>query len=60
MRDGQFTGGLRFYNIIDFRFPNATERTASLREENIWFAPEARDAGWCARVVVFREDTGYE
>ena len=56
---GHFTA-LRFYNIIDFRFPNATERTAALREENIWFAPEI--GRWVVRESrgIFREDTGYE
>jgi len=56
---GHFTA-LRFYNLINFRFPNATERTAALREENIWFVPEI--GRWVVREShgIFREDVGSE
>jgi hypothetical protein len=56
---GQFTA-LRYYNIIDFRFRNASERTAALRQENIWLAPEI--GRWVVRESrgTFREDVGYE
>jgi hypothetical protein len=56
---GHFTA-LRYYNIIDFRFRNATERTAAIRQENIWIAPEV--GRWVKRESrgTFREDVGYE
>ena len=56
---GHFTA-LRYYNIIDFRFSNASERTAAIRQENIWFAPEI--GRWVKRESrgIFREDVGYE
>jgi len=51
---------LRYYNIIDFRFTNVSERTAALRQENIWFAPEI--GRWVVRESfgTFREDVGTE
>jgi hypothetical protein len=56
---GHFTA-LRYYNIIDFRFRNASERTAAIRQENIWFAPEI--GRWVMRESrgTFREDVGYD
>jgi hypothetical protein len=56
---GRFTA-LHYYNIIDFRFTNASERTAALRQENIWFAPEI--GRWVVRESrgIFREDVGTE
>jgi hypothetical protein len=56
---GRFTA-LRYYNIIDFRFTNVSERTAALRQENIWFAPEV--GRWVVRESrgIFREDLGTE
>jgi hypothetical protein len=56
---GRFTA-LHYYNIIDFRFKNASERTAALRQENIWFAPEI--GRWVLRESrgIFREDVGTE
>ena len=56
---GRFTA-LRYYNIVDFRFTNASERTAALRQENIWFAPEL--GRWVVRESfgTFREDVGTE
>jgi hypothetical protein len=56
---GQFTA-LRFYNIIDFRFPNASERTAALRQERVWFVPEI--GRWAVRESRgnYREDMGTE
>ncbi len=54
---GQFTA-LRYYNIIDFRFTNVSERTAAIREEDIWFAPEI--GRWVVRESRghFRENMG--
>jgi hypothetical protein len=54
---GTFTA-LHYYNIIDFRFTNVSERTAALRQENIWFAPEI--GRWVMRESrgTFREDIG--
>jgi hypothetical protein len=51
---------LRYYNIIDFRFRNASERTAAIRQEDIWFAPEV--GRWVMRESrgIFREDVGYD
>jgi hypothetical protein len=56
---GHFTA-LRYYNIIDFRFRDAAERTAAIRQENIWFVPEI--GRWAKRESrgVFREDVGFE
>jgi hypothetical protein len=56
---GHFTA-LHYYNIIDFRFTNDSERTAALRQENIWFAPEI--GRWVMRESrgTFREDVGYD
>ena len=56
---GRFAA-LRYYNIVDFRFTNASERTAALRQENIWFAPEL--GRWVVRESfgTFREDVGTE
>ena len=56
---GRFTA-LRYYNIIDFRFTNASERTAALRQENVWFAPEI--GRWVMRESrgTYREDVGYD
>jgi hypothetical protein len=56
---GRFTA-LRYYNIIDFRFTNASERTAALRQENIWFAPGI--GRWVMRESrgTFREAVGYD
>jgi hypothetical protein len=56
---GHFTA-LHYYNIIDFRFTGVSERTAALRQENIWFAPEI--GRWVMRESrgIFREDVGYE
>jgi hypothetical protein len=56
---GRFTA-LHYYNIIDFRFTNVSERTAALRQENIWFAPEI--GRWVVRESrgIFREDVGTE
>lgn len=56
---GRFTA-LHYYNIIDFRFTNVSERTAALRQENIWFAPEI--GRWVVRESrgIFREDVGSE
>jgi hypothetical protein len=51
---------LRYYNIIDFRFNNASERTAAIRQENIWLAPEI--GRWVKRESrgIYREAVGYE
>jgi hypothetical protein len=56
---GQFTA-LHYYNIIDFRFTNVSERTAAIRQENIWFAPEI--GCWVVRESrgIFHEDVGFE
>jgi hypothetical protein len=56
---GRFSA-LRYYNIIDFRFRDASERTAALRQESIWIAPEI--GRWVKRESrgVFRESVGYE
>jgi hypothetical protein len=56
---GQFTA-LRYYNIIDFRYTNVSERTAAIRQENIWFVPEI--GRWVVRESrgMFREDIGFE
>jgi hypothetical protein len=56
---GHFTA-LRYYNFIDFRFKMESERTAAIRQENIWFAPEI--GRWVVRESrgVFREDLGTE
>jgi hypothetical protein len=56
---GHFTA-LHYYNLIDFRFTNVSERTAALRQENIWFAPEI--GRWVKRESYgsFREDVGTE
>jgi len=56
---GRFTA-LRYYNIVDFRYTNASERTAAIRQENIWFAPEI--GRWVVRESfgTFREDVGTE
>jgi hypothetical protein len=35
---GQFTT-LRYFNLIDFRYTNVSERVAGQRKEIIWFAP---------------------
>ena len=55
---GRFTA-LRYYNIIDFRFTNVSERTAAF-QENIWFAPEI--GRWVVRESrgIFRDDVGTE
>jgi hypothetical protein len=51
---------LHYYNIIDFRFKNASERTAALRQEDIWLVPEI--GRWVVRESrgIFREDVGTE
>jgi hypothetical protein len=56
---GQFTT-LRYFNLIDFRYTNVSERVAGQRKENIWFAPEI--GRWVVResVGTFREDLGVE
>jgi len=56
---GQFTA-LHYYNIIDFRFKDSAERTAALRQENIWFVPDI--GRWVVRESrgIFREDVGFE
>ncbi len=56
---GQFTA-LRYFNLIDFRYTNVSERVAGQRKENIWFAPEI--GRWVVResVGTFREDLGVE
>jgi hypothetical protein len=56
---GHFTA-LRYYNIIDFRFKDAAERTAAIRQESIWFVPEI--GRWAKRESrgIFREDVGFE
>lgn len=56
---GQFTA-LHYYNLINFRFTNVSERTAALRQENIWFVPEI--GRWVKRESYgsFREDVGTE
>jgi hypothetical protein len=56
---GQFTT-LRYFNLIGFRYTNASERVAGQRKENIWFAPEI--GRWVVResVGTFREDLGVE
>jgi hypothetical protein len=56
---GHFTA-LHYYNLIDFRFTNVSERTAALRQENIWFAPEI--GRWVKRESYgsFRDDVGTE
>jgi hypothetical protein len=56
---GRFNA-LRYYNIIDFRFTNVSERDAALRQEYIWFAPEI--GRWVVRESrgIFREDVGTE
>jgi hypothetical protein len=56
---GHFTA-LRYYNVIDFRYRDALERTAALRQEDIWFVPEI--GRWAKRESrgIFREDVGFE
>jgi hypothetical protein len=56
---GRFTA-LRYYNIINFRFTNVSERTAALRQEHIWFVPEI--GRWVVRESqgIYREDVGTE
>jgi hypothetical protein len=56
---GHFTA-LRYYNIINFRFSNASDRTAAMRQEDIWFAPEI--GRWVVRESRgnYREAVGYE
>jgi hypothetical protein len=56
---GRFSA-LRYYNVIDFRFRDALERTAAIRQEDIWFAPEI--GRWVMRESrgIFREDVGFE
>jgi len=56
---GRFTA-LRHYNIIDFRFTTVSERTAALRQEDIWFVPEI--GRWVVRESrgIFREDIATE
>lgn len=56
---GQFTA-LRYFNLIDFRYTNVSERVAGQRKETIWFAPEI--GRWVVResVGTFREDLGVE
>jgi len=56
---GRFTT-LRYFNLIDFRYTNVSERVAGQRKENIWFAPEI--GRWVVResVGTFREDLGVE
>ena len=56
---GHFTA-LHYYNIIDFRYRDALERTAAIRQENIWIAPEI--GRWVKRESrgIFREDVGFE
>ena len=36
---GTFTA-IRYFNSIDFRFANASERAAAQRMEHVWFSPE--------------------
>jgi hypothetical protein len=56
---GHFTA-LHYYNVIDFRFKNASERTGAMRQEDIWFAPEI--GRWVKRESrgTFIEDVGYD
>jgi hypothetical protein len=56
---GQFTA-LRYFNLVDFRYTNVSERVAGMRKENIWFAPEL--GRWVVRESfgTFREDLGVE
>ena len=51
---------LRCYNIINFRFTNASERTAAQRIEHLWIVPEI--GRWVIRksMGTFREDLGSE
>jgi hypothetical protein len=54
---GHFTA-LRYFNLINFRYTNVSERVAGQRKENIWFAPEI--GRWVVResIGTFREDLG--
>jgi hypothetical protein len=56
---GHFTA-LRYFNLIDFRYPNTTGRNAAQRKENIWFAPEI--GRWVVRESsgTFRQDVAEE
>jgi hypothetical protein len=56
---GHFTA-LRYFNLIDFRYPNITGRNAAQRKENIWFAPEI--GRWVVRESsgTFRQDVAEE
>jgi hypothetical protein len=56
---GHFTA-LRYFNLIDFRYPNITGRNAGQRKENIWFAPEI--GRWVVRESsgTFRQDIAEE
>ena len=56
---GHFTA-LRYFNLIDFRYPNTTGRNAGQRKENIWFAPEI--GRWVVRESsgTFRQDVAEE
>ncbi len=51
---------LHFYNVIDFRYSNASEREAAQRFEHVWLAPEL--GRWVRRESrgIFRESVGYE
>jgi hypothetical protein len=54
---GQFTA-LRYNNIINFRYSNASERVEAQRQEKLWFAPEI--GRWVAResLGTFYQDVG--
>jgi hypothetical protein len=43
---GRFTA-LRYFNIINFRYSNVSEKVAAQRLETVWFAPEI--GRWVAR-----------
>jgi hypothetical protein len=56
---GQFTA-LRYYNLFNFRYTNASGRNAGQRKETIWFAPKI--GRWVARESsgTFRQDVSEE
>ena len=56
---GEFSA-LRCYSIINFRFPNVSERNAARRIEHVWFSPDI--GRWVRResIGTFREDISAE
>ncbi|HEY0799887.1 MAG TPA: hypothetical protein VGD54_03525 [Steroidobacteraceae bacterium] len=54
---GRFTA-LRYFNIINFRYSNVSEKVAAQRLETVWFAPEI--GRWVARESqgTFYQDVG--